>query len=57
MVSVVLDNLADGMSKAEILEQYPSLQDADITTAMRYAAWISRGEIIPFAPHPESNAA
>ena len=38
MVSVVLDNLAEGVSEAEILREYPSLQPEDIKAALAYAA-------------------
>jgi uncharacterized protein (DUF433 family) len=36
MVSVVLDNVAAGIPRAEILESYPSLQEADIEAALRF---------------------
>jgi uncharacterized protein (DUF433 family) len=36
MVSVVLDNLAAGLSPAEIVRSYPSLQPDDVAAAM---AW------------------
>ena len=38
MVSVVLDNLAAGLSPAEIVRSYPSLQPDDVAAAMAYAA-------------------
>lgn len=37
MVSVILDNLADGESRASILASYPSLTDTDIDAVMAYA--------------------
>lgn len=37
-VSDVLDMLAGGASRAEILESYPYLEDGDITAALAYAA-------------------
>lgn len=37
MVSVVLDNLAAGVGRAEILASYPSLQQADLDAALAYA--------------------
>ena len=42
MVSVVLDNLAAGLSAAEILRSYPSLAAADILAAVAYAAELAR---------------
>lgn len=42
MVSVVLDNLAAGVRKDEILTSYPSLQSADLDAALGYAAELAR---------------
>lgn len=44
MVSVVLDNLAEGLSPAEIVEDYPPLTHADIQAAIAYAAVLAREE-------------
>lgn len=38
MVSVILDNLAVGISQKEILKSYPSLTVQDIQAAIGYAA-------------------
>jgi uncharacterized protein (DUF433 family) len=46
MVSVVLDNLAAGLSPAEIVRSYPSLQPKDIGAAMAYAAELARERIV-----------
>jgi uncharacterized protein (DUF433 family) len=37
-VKNVLDLLAAGVARGEILEDYPLLEDADITAALEYAA-------------------
>ena len=37
MVSVVLDNLADGLSPEEIVKDYPPLTLDDIRAAISYA--------------------
>jgi uncharacterized protein (DUF433 family) len=37
-VQDVLDLLAAGADRKEILEDYPDLEDADITAALQYAA-------------------
>ncbi|MGD8643445.1 MAG: DUF433 domain-containing protein [Chromatiales bacterium] len=37
-VSDVLEMLAQGASREQILEDYPYLEDADITAALEYAA-------------------
>jgi uncharacterized protein (DUF433 family) len=41
-VSVILDNLAAGISHDEILRSYPSLGPLDIQAAIDYAAEIAR---------------
>ncbi len=46
MVSVILDNLAAGLSHEEILKSYPSLTDEDIQAAISYAAELARERII-----------
>lgn len=46
MVSVVLDNLAAGLSQADILRSYPSLQPDDVAAAMAYAAELARERIV-----------
>ena len=46
MVSVVLDNLAEGLSEAEILRSYPSLTPEAVRAAMRYAAELSRERVL-----------
>jgi uncharacterized protein (DUF433 family) len=42
MVSVVLDNLAAGIPREDILANYPSLQTADLDAALGYAAELTR---------------
>jgi uncharacterized protein (DUF433 family) len=36
MVTVVLDNLAEGVTEAEILSSYPTLKSEDIRAAIHY---------------------
>jgi len=47
MVSVILDNLAAGASREEILGSYPSLGAEDIQASIAYAAELARERIIP----------
>ncbi len=47
MVSVVLDNLAAGLSPSELVRSYPSLQPEDVAAAMAYAAELARERIVP----------
>lgn len=42
MVSVVLDNLAAGLSTEEIMQSYPSLNNYAIRASIAYAAKLSR---------------
>ncbi len=42
MVSVILDNVAAGVSRQEILASYPSLKDPGIDVALAYAAELTR---------------
>lgn len=42
MVSVVLDNLAAGIQREDILASYPSLRAADLDAALGYAAELAR---------------
>lgn len=44
MVSIVLDNLAEGLTAEEILADYPSLVVDDVRAAMAYAAELAREE-------------
>ncbi|MBW4462858.1 MAG: DUF433 domain-containing protein [Nodosilinea sp. WJT8-NPBG4] len=41
-VSLILDFLASGMTIAELLEDYPSLEEADIYACLAYGAEMSR---------------
>jgi len=45
-VSVILDNLAAGSSREEILKNYPSLSPADIDASLAYAALLAKEEHI-----------
>jgi uncharacterized protein (DUF433 family) len=46
-VSLILDQLADGISIAELLANYPQLTDKDILAAIAYGAEAARERIIP----------
>jgi len=52
MVSVILDNLAGGLNRREILSSYPSLREEHVDAAFAYAAElaIQRGVPIPGKP-------
>ena len=42
MVSVILDNIAAGVTRADILASYPSLKPQDIDAVLAYAAELAR---------------
>jgi len=42
MVSVVVDNVAAGVAREEIMRSYPPLTKADIDAALAYAAELTR---------------
>ena len=42
MVSVILDNIAAGVARADILASYPSLEPQDIDAVLAYAAELAR---------------
>lgn len=44
-VGHVVGLVAEGASRAEILEDFPFLEDADIQQALEYAAWLAREEV------------
>ena len=45
-VAVVLDNLAAGLSVADIITSYPSLGPEDIHAALSYSAEIARERVV-----------
>jgi len=48
MVSVILDNLAEGLTPEEIVAEYPLLTLEDVRAAIAYAAELTREEeLIP----------
>jgi len=46
MVSVVLDNLAAGLTPDEIVRSYPSLSRQTVQAAIAYAAELARERIV-----------
>lgn len=63
MVSVVLGNLAAGLTPSDIVRSYPSLHLDDIAAAMCYVAELARERAVVtpirfgFCPDPELSAA
>ena len=44
---LVVNLIASGMSPAEVLTEYPSLEQDDITQALHYAAWLAEETVLP----------
>ncbi len=44
MISIMLDCLAEGMKKSEILKEYPDLSLDDIHAAISFGASLARSE-------------
>jgi len=52
-VSLIVDNLAEDVSREELLEAYPQLAPEDIQAALCYAAELTRERLIPVAAESE----
>jgi uncharacterized protein (DUF433 family) len=48
-VSLIVNLVANRMTPAEIVNEYPSLEEEDVVQALRYAAWTSEDVFIPAA--------
>jgi len=44
-VSVILKQIASGMTPEEVMKAYPELEREDITQALKYAAWLSSEKV------------
>lgn len=49
-VSLIVNLVANGMTPAAILSEYPDLEADDIQAALVYAAALARDEYHPFTP-------
>ena len=47
MVTVILDNLADGLTAEQIAESYPSVSANAVRAALHYAAELARERVVP----------
>ena len=47
MVTVVLDNLAAGLTVEEIAESYPSVSADAVRAALHYAAELAKERVVP----------
>jgi uncharacterized protein (DUF433 family) len=56
MLSVILDNLVEGLTFEEIIQEYPPLTLEDIRAAIAYAALLTREEeLLPFQLNNQKN--
>jgi uncharacterized protein (DUF433 family) len=46
MVSVILDNLANGVQEEEIINSYPALKKDDVRAAVAYAAQLAKERVL-----------
>ena len=46
-VSLIVENLAEGMSEAELLGAYPQLTSDDVRAALAYAGELTRERVLP----------
>ena len=44
-VSLIINLIANGMTRDEIVHAYPYLEPEDITQALRYAAWLAEERV------------
>lgn len=44
-IALIVNLVANGMNAAEIIVEYPDLEEDDIRQALRYAAWIAEDSI------------
>ena len=48
-VSLVINLVANGMDREEIVKAYPDLEPEDIQQALQYVAWLAEEAIYPTA--------
>ena len=51
-VSLLVNLVAHGKQVAEILDEYPDLEPADVRQALEYAAWLAREHVYPVPAGP-----
>ena len=49
--AMIVGQIAEGRTSAELLRDYPYLEPDDITQALRYAAWLAEGQELALAPN------
>lgn len=49
-VSLILENLAEGVSETDLLGSFPQLQTGDIRAAIAYGAVVTREHVVDWEP-------
>ena len=49
LVTVILDALAAGLTPAQVVEHYPSVNEEDVRAAAAYGSWLAKQEIHPLS--------
>jgi uncharacterized protein (DUF433 family) len=51
-VSLILNLISNGMNTAQIVEEYPYLEEEDVRQSLQYAAWLAdeQIQILEFSP-------
>ena len=49
-VSVILNLVANGMSAADIVKEYPYLEQEDVRQSLQYAAWLADESVQTLEP-------
>ena len=52
-VSLILNLVANSMTAAEIIKEYPYLEEEDITQSLQYAAWLADETVQNLEPSAE----
>jgi uncharacterized protein (DUF433 family) len=47
-VSLIINLVAHGKPRLEIIAEYPDLEDEDISAALLYAAWLAQDRVVDF---------
>lgn len=50
LVTVVLDALAAGLTEAEIVDHFPTIDERGVRAAAAYGAWLAKQEVRPLLP-------
>jgi uncharacterized protein (DUF433 family) len=46
--SLIINLIAHGKPRSEIMAEYPDLEDEDISAALLYAAWLAQDSVVDF---------